>query len=115
MFNWKPGRQYETKDLRKLLLFQFKFFDCYLLKIPAKTTIKPHTDKVEGKNHYRVNIILKGSMDFCSNSFKRDAYTLLCIGSVSFFRPDIELHSAFTYKDTLILSIGWVTKKKQIN
>lgn len=58
---WVPGRR-DTGYFKKYLkAYEFKrmVLDFTLLKYPQGSYIPKHTDKVEGFNHYRLNIILK--------------------------------------------------------
>ena len=46
----------------KMLLIQNPYlipFDCYLIRYRKGAEIKTHTDPVEGKDHHRINVVLK--------------------------------------------------------
>ena len=89
---WQEGRQ-KTGYL-KLKLVGFKNVDAYILKYPVGSYIPPHTDPVEGKRHYRLNIVLWGKMFFEPR--------------VRFFRPDVEMHSVpEVWKTRYVFSAGW--------
>lgn len=104
MWKWQNGRQNPFYD--KLLLFRlFNFMDCWLIKYENGVGIPYHTDKVEGKKHYRLNIILKNGGEFWlerKHIKKR----------VIFFRPDIQPHCVKVFGDEkrLVLSIGWAMR-----
>jgi hypothetical protein len=108
LFNWKSGRQKATQSLQKLLLWEGKTWDCFLLKIP-KSTIHWHFDKVENKEHHRFNLTLWGLWRFWrKNSSGTESFVWQFPIHYHIFRPDIEEHSAEVFKNSLILSIGWV-------
>jgi hypothetical protein len=68
---WKrvPGRQgtgyYKTK------IFSFWRFDCYYVEYGVGSLIPGHVDPVQGKRHFRANVILtkakKGGYFVCNN------------------------------------------------
>lgn len=102
---WEYGRQ-GTGYLKKKL-FENSFLDCWLIKYPPNTTIPPHTDKVEGKKHFRLNIVVKGYAKFESDT--PPIFNLL--NRIIFFRPDINKHWVNNkQKERIILSLGWVLR-----
>lgn len=106
---WEKGRQEATKSVQKLLLLSGKTWDCYLLKLPSGSEVEPHFDKVEGKEHHRINITLWGFWKvFIQNHpiYKKNLWQFPF--KMHKFRPDIQEHSAKIYKNTLLISIGWV-------
>lgn len=109
LFRWQKGRQ-ESAQYYKFPLWYFKIlklgFDAYILKFPAKTIIKSHTDIVPNGKHYRLNILLKGS-----NLFMKEKQ-LFYKKRFVFFRPDIEVHKMQTKKGCIILSFGFVKYDK---
>lgn len=102
--NWQAGRQYATKNIQKLLLLEFNKWkiDVYLLRAKAGTVVGEHIDTVEGHEHYRWNITLKGLHSVCISDKKKDQK----FGNWYCFRPDIQKHSAQFFTDSLVLSIG---------
>jgi hypothetical protein len=108
---WQKGRQGGGYEKLMLISNPYLFrFDCYLLRFPHGTEIKPHRDPVKGRNHYRLNIILRranlgGALCFHAVSGRR----MFQFGRVSFFRPDEVTHSMTkTYgKTQYVLSFGW--------
>lgn len=101
---WVSGRQNPYYD--KLLLFKIPhFMDCWLIRYAKAVGIGWHTDKVEGKKHYRLNIVLRNkNASFWINHTP-------CDKRVLFFRPDKDTHSVKVIGSDayrLVLSIGWV-------
>lgn len=101
---WAAGRQ--GAGYQKLLVAQGSWWDVWLLWYPPATSIPIHTDPVDGKEHHRLNILLKGWDSF------------VCLGGPYWkwwrftkFRPDIQQH-AVPYNSQsparLLLSIGWI-------
>ena len=104
---WRGGRQ--ESGYEKLLLGINPFivpWDCYVLRFREGAEIAPHTDPVDGRRHYRLNIILaepkKGGEFQCENPIFESRY-------VKFFRPDRDSHSVTRVEDgtRYVLSIGW--------
>ena len=97
---WQAGRQ--GTGYRKLELFLYHNWDMYLIYYPPNTCIPTHTDKVLGKQHYRLNILLWGE-----DKFKGE--TLFATKRIKLFRPDIMPHSVEKVSSKrLVFSIGWV-------
>ena len=93
--NWQEGRQ--KTGYFKLPLLSGKAWDSYILKYPVGSFIPPHYDKVEGKRHYRLNIVLWGKMFFEPR--------------INFFRPDLVMHDVpKVWKPRYVFSIGWVIR-----
>ena len=70
---WRAGRQRTGYD--KMLLVASRFllrFDCYLLRFRTGSEVPEHTDPVDGKRHYRLNLVLKeaseGGEFFCAST-----------------------------------------------
>ncbi|WP_111977159.1 2OG-Fe(II) oxygenase [Algibacillus agarilyticus] len=113
LFRWQSGRQQSGYD--KLLL-AFGYwpikFDCYLLRFPTGSEIKPHTDNVTQGKHYRLNIVLKkakiGGEFICHNP-------LFQTNRIKLFRPDISTHQVLkiTAGTRYLLSFGWVLQTKK--
>ena len=107
---WQSGRQ--SSGYEKLLLLTNPFiipFDCYLLRFREGAAIAEHTDPVDGKKHYRVNVILRAAIEggefICNN-------TIINWSRLKLFRPDLAPHAVTPVsKGTrYVLSIGWVLK-----
>ena len=95
---WQKGRQ--KGQYEKLKLFSFICIDCYLIRYKPGYQLPMHIDKVEGKKHYRLNILLKGE----------DAYVgeyLFKIGRVVCFRSDLLHGTTKLTKKRMLLSFGW--------
>lgn len=110
-FRWQRGRQGSGYD--KMLLATSPWpvpFDCYLLRYPVGTHIPPHTDRVTGRGHYRLNLVLKpsaGGGDF------RCEDPIVDTGRIKLFRPDLSEHSVSQVIGSAryVLSIGWLWGK----
>ena len=99
---WESGRQDATSSIKKLKIWSRWNTDCYLLKFPKGCEVDNHTDPVEGKRHYRLNITIYGKWNF----FKGIYGHIRSMGSFDFFRPDIIEHSANVIEDTMVISFG---------
>lgn len=107
---WKPGRQ--QSGYEKMLLLANPFlvpFDCYILRYRPGSEITEHTDPVDDKKHYRLNIVLRkaksGGQFACSE-------TIFESERIKLFRPDRARHSVSRVDagTRYVLSIGWVRK-----
>ena len=105
---WQRGRQGSGYD--KMLLFTARWpiaFDSYLIRYPVGARIPPHVDPVDGRNHYRLNLIVKrsrGGGEFvCSDP-------ILSTPRIKLFRPDRSEHSVteVTGSSRYVLSLGWL-------
>ncbi|MEL7539203.1 MAG: 2OG-Fe(II) oxygenase [Pseudomonadota bacterium] len=105
---WRSGRQ--ATGYEKLLLAINPFvvpFDVYLLRYKTGSEIPPHTDPVDGRRHYRLNVVLrhanKGGRFQCSKTIYNGS-------RVKLFRPDAAEHSVSRIEagTRYVLSIGWV-------
>jgi hypothetical protein len=102
---WKQGRQYSGYFTLKL--FSFWKIDLYVIKCLPNQKIRAHTDKVDGKKHFRANLLLSGE-----DTFWMQGNPLLKLGKLTVFRPDIFIHGAEeSEKPWYILSFGWVREK----
>jgi hypothetical protein len=107
-FRWQRGRQGTGYDRMLLLTAPWPIpFDSYLIRYPDGSEIPPHTDPVQDKRHYRLNIILKspragGEFVCAAPLFERRRIKL--------FRPDVCAHSVTRVQGggRYVLSIGWV-------
>lgn len=98
--NWELGRQGTGYLKRKL--GQGKTWDLWLLKYPKGSKIPWHTDPVEGKRHWRLNIVLWGPQSFRGETFMQ-------LWGVVLFRPDIMTHKVKgVNRVRYVLSLGWV-------
>ena len=112
LWQWKTGRQ--GSGYEKFFLAGNPFivpFDLYLLRFRQGTHVPSHTDQVDGKRHYRINIVLKkaaqGGEFICSDP-------IYCSDRIKFFRPDQSEHSV-TRIDSgtrYVLSLGWTLSGK---
>ena len=107
---WQLGRQNTGYD--KLLLLANPFlipFDLYLLRFPDGSEIPPHRDPVTGRQHYRLNIVLKRSRSggefICSNPIFETK-------RIKLFRSDVSVHAVTKVQGgaRYVLSLGWVLK-----
>jgi len=107
-FRWQRGRQGTGYDKMLLLTAPWPIpFDSYLLRYPDGSEIPPHTDPVDGKRHYRLNIILKspksGGEFICSSP-------IFSTARIKLFRPDACEHSVTRVSggSRYVFSLGWV-------
>lgn len=108
LFKWENGRQ--NSGYKKLLLFKSNLLfkcDLYLLSFSKGSEIKPHVDKVDFGNHYRLNIVFKKPQiggDFICNK------TIVNMKRIILFRPDLYEHSVSKIKSgkRLVLSFGFL-------
>lgn len=107
---WQHGRQTATRDVKKLLIWNKKWFDLYILYLPKGKVADWHFDVVENKNHHRINITLWGLWRFW---FKKQTESFEWQFPFRFkkFRPDTTEHKAEIFKNSVVISIGWVTDK----
>lgn len=108
LLRWQHGRQESGYD--KMLLATLTRpipFDCYLIRYPIGSSIKPHTDPVKDRRHFRLNIVVKpspiGGEFLCDNP-------LFTTTHIKFFRPDISKHSVTRVEggSRYVVSIGWL-------
>ena len=105
---WRPGRQ--ASGYEKMLLAANPFvvpFDCYLLRFKIGSEVPRHRDPVDGKRHYRLNIILRNAKS--GGDFHCDK-PIFETRRVKLFRPDASAHAVSKINDgtRYVLSIGWV-------
>lgn len=98
---WVEGRQ--GTGYFKKRIFEFKRFDCWLIKYVDGSYIKPHVDKVPSGNMYRCNFVLckpvSGGIFYCAQYFK--------LGRLIIFNASKHVHSCDKVKGTrLVLSVG---------
>ena len=107
---WRPGRQ--QSGYEKMLLLANPFlvpFDCYILRYRPGSEIAEHTDPVDDKKHYRLNVVIKkaeaGGHFSCSDCIYESA-------RIKLFRPDRARHSVSRVDigTRYVLSIGWVRR-----
>lgn len=106
--SWEDGRQ--GTGYKKMLLLASPFFfkfDTYLIYYPVGTKIPPHTDKVEGKKHYRLNMIL---FPFKKDNCFKSENVIFSFLNINFFRPDICVHEVLEVKEKsrIVFSFGFV-------
>lgn len=110
VLRWKPGRQ--QSGYEKMLLLTNPFFlpfDCYLLRFRPGSEIAEHTDPVDDRKHYRLNVVLKKARsggDFSCSAMIYES------DRIKLFRPDRARHSVSLVEvgTRYVLSIGWVRK-----
>lgn len=108
-FRWTKGRQ--ATNYEKMLICRCLFFDIYILYFPTHSSIPPHVDPVDGKNHYRINVVLKkaktGGEFYCDRP-------IIKTKRLNFFRSDIAEHgvSEITEGTRYVLSIGLAFPKR---
>lgn len=109
---WEKGRQ--GGGYEKLLLFQGKTWDLWLLYYPVGMILYQHTDPVEGKKHYRLNFLLredKGAGFSCRYPRETKRWWRFI-----FFRPDNNPHMVSLIQENprWVLSLGWVRPTGEI-
>lgn len=118
-FLWKKGRSDATKNLRKLTIWDKKWFDLYILSFQKGQNIDWHFDRVENKNHHRVNITLWGlwkfwykkETEFFGHKKTYKTFSWHYPFKITKFRPDLTHHKAEIVKNSIVLSLGWCTEK----
>ncbi len=108
---WRSGRQDSGYEKMLLLANPFLFpFDCYLLRFKVGSGIPEHSDPVDGKRHYRLNIVLRQASE--GGHFVCDE-PIYESDRIKLFRPDQSRHSVTTVRRGVryVLSIGWVCKQ----
>ena len=107
-FRWEKGRQ-ET-GYEKMLLATAKWpkpFDMYLLRFHPGHERPPHTDKVEGGEHHRLNVIFKnakqGGQFICKDAIYES-------NRIKYFRPDKSEHQVtkIISGNRYVFSLGWI-------
>ncbi|MDE0855388.1 MAG: hypothetical protein OSA97_13300 [Nevskia sp.] len=109
-FRWRGGRQ--RSGYERMLLAQGWLplpFDLYLLRFPAGSEVRTHTDRVESGDHYRLNIILRPARR--GGEF-RCADPIFVSRRIKLFRPDRSEHSVTRIESgtRYVLSLGWVLR-----
>lgn len=106
--SWQKGRQ--DSGYSKMLLGTSRFpipWDCYILKYPTGSEVPIHQDPVDGRKHFRLNIVLReassGGTFYCQRTIVNTRY-------IKLFRPDLYRHSVsrVVSGSRYVLSIGWV-------
>lgn len=107
---WQPGRQQSGYEKMLLLANSFVLpFDCYLLRYKKGSGVPAHTDPVDNRRHFRLNIVLRraqaGGEFHCSNAIYNGS-------RIKLFRPDRSSHSVTSVEEGVryVLSVGWVLK-----
>jgi 2OG-Fe(II) oxygenase superfamily len=105
---WEVGRQ--GTGYEKMLLATARWplpFDCYLLRYRPGSSIPFHTDPVDGRRHYRLNVVLRRAV---GGAFELDGAPIWRVGRAVLFRPDLGRHavSMVDRGTRYVLSIGWV-------
>jgi len=109
---WVGGRQ--QTGYEKMLLATSPIpvpFDLYLLRYREGAGVPAHVDPVDGRRHYRINIVLReaerGGRFACINPIFESR-------RIKVFRPDVSEHSVTEVEAgcRLVLSLGWVRPPK---
>ncbi len=112
-WRWQSGRQ--RSGYEKMLLVACPVvipFDCYLLRFREGAEIPEHTDPVDGRRHYRLNIVLRaaraGGEFICSAP-------IFASRRIKLFRPDVAPHAVTRVErgTRYVLSIGWVRRGRR--
>jgi hypothetical protein len=89
LFRWRKGRQDAQYEVLTFLRFGLKGYGCdgHIIRYAGPVYLPPHVDPVDGKRHYRLNIVIgkKGRFDTAGSIFNWR-------GRVVLFRPDKCLH-----------------------
>lgn len=111
-WGWTPGRQGSGYLKFKLCALE-PYFDAYILRYPTGSQIPAHRDPVEGRAHYRLNLVLwrptvGGEFQCHSSIFQGSRVTL--------FRPDLHVHSVSPIQEgsRLVLSLGMSRRSSNI-
>lgn len=103
---YKEGRQgtgYLVKTLLSKVILGLGI-DVHVIKYPTGSYIPEHVDTVDGKRHYRLNIVLQkaniGGIFVKNGEWQQ--------GRIYFFRPDVDKHSVVRIHSGTrkVLSIG---------
>lgn len=98
----KEGRQ--GTGYRVFTFWSKWFFDVLVIYISKDTHVPYHTDKVEGKEHHRINLELGAKH---RTTVVEEEYNHIQ-DRLYKFRPDLLVHKVDTGEsDTWIFSIGW--------
>jgi hypothetical protein len=104
MIKWQSGRQGTGYEKLKLLCFE-PYVDAWLLRYRPDAHIPPHRDPVDGRKHYRLNIVLSKAV---GGKFHTQEYIFNLWERVILFRPDENTHyvSKIVSGTRYVLSIG---------
>ncbi len=103
LFRWQYGRQ--RSGYRVFCFWNWLSCDGYIIHIPPGTTILPHTDVVDGKRHFRLNIDLWGR---CRMLIDKHLWQFW---RFTLFRPDVYRHSVLPSTQSVwLLSLGTAIK-----
>jgi hypothetical protein len=110
LFKWVDGREGTGYQILTLVRTSILPFDCYIIRYPTGSYMPPHRDKVKGKKHYRLNLILRrarGGEFVVKNAIFRSS-------RLNIFRPDLETHSVTKVESgtRYVFSIGLGVKSK---
>ncbi len=108
---WESGRQ--QTGYEKMLLATARFplpFDLYLLRYREGASVPSHVDPVDGRRHFRLNIVLceaeRGGQFECK-------HPIFETRRIKVFRPDVSEHAVSKVEAgcRMVLSFGWVRSK----
>jgi hypothetical protein len=108
LWRWEAGRQ--GTGYEKMLLATARRplpFDCYLLRYRPGSSIGWHSDPVDGRRHFRLNVVLRKAV---GGTFAMSGTPLWSAGRAVLFRPDVTPHAVSMVErgTRYVLSIGWV-------
>ena len=104
--NWLEGRQ--GGGYKKLRLFQFLNLDCWVLWYPKGSFIRTHNDKITGRRHYRLNVVLKTG---CVDDPFRCERPLFTTKRVKLFRSDYPHSVTPVESERVVLTFGYAPKQ----
>jgi hypothetical protein len=113
---WQPGRQ--CGGYEKLTLFAGTKrlpVDMHLLRYRVGDSIPAHTDPVDGRRHWRLNLVLREAIEggvFLAYGPKSDFF--ISHPRLNIFRPDTVSHGVTRIEngERLVLSIGLALPKE---
>lgn len=114
MMRWIPGRQ-GTGYLKLRLAGWGQLFDVWLLRYPEGAYIDWHRDPVNGRRHYRANLVLRQARWGGWFACRRYVGNVWSCGRREWFvvfRPDLVEHAVTPIMrgSRWVLSVGWTRR-----
>lgn len=108
-FPWQSGRQ--KSDYKKILIFLSTRLsvDCWLIYYPSGVSLPRHSDKINGRIHYRYNFTL---VKPAAGGELRSSGPIQRAGRLDFFRSDVPHWATKTNGWRLVLSFGYAPLDK---